>query len=554
MAISNMTAAPTGEGACLNMTFFRKPPQPLLPAPFVPPPPAPDDQFFATTVDGEFQDGGAHLGYLSGPVNSFSAGGKLWSLVPKRSTESFVVSCSPGNSPPGSGVPPEDRDVRCAENDDACIEVKLPAGFPVLGNVCFTGDCGAAATSDDCRADLTLGTLTSGTTPGTADLCTADADCGGTNHCLPYRGCYRGTFESGEHCSATNRARCLPRFTGGTLGVMRSPAEAAGRPECAVNGDVTNCLRRALDGVDTLPGDLAAVTRPFDRWIVTSAAPDPRPPPRPTDGTTVLVWGRANFLAVRVDGTLTTPPETDWSPLDVFLWRYFVSSEGVISTPTYWCGDPECGVGGFSDEIEDAEPVLRERDHATGNQLSVFWAPPIQRWVMLYGGRFPFPTVVDEEGNSFEQGLPSLTVAQVFDTTAGIYVRHAAKPEGPWSAPRTIFNPYSLGELGYCDILYFSDAYKVLGNRNPALLDLYEALECPNTRTAQAWWRELTEMHYSDDKQRDLARLAYGAEYGAAVLPQLITQAPDGDGVSFHWLLSTWNPYRVVVMRTEFEP
>jgi hypothetical protein len=36
------------------------------------------------------------------------------------------------------------------------------------------------------------------------------------------------------------------------------------------------------------------------------------------------------------------------------------------------------------------------------------------------------------------------------------------------------------------------------------------------------------------------------------VLPKFIRST--ARGVRFQWLLSTWNPYRVVVMETEIEP
>ena len=45
----------------------------------------------------------------------------------------------------------------------------------------------------------------------------------------------------------------------------------------------------------------------------------------------------------------------------------------------------------------------------------------------------------------------------------------------------------------------------------------------------------------------------FGTEYGAAVITKFIERAPGG-GVRFRWTLSTWNPYRVVIMQTDFEP
>ena len=106
--------------------------------------------------------------------------------------------------------------------------------------------------------------------------------------------------------------------------------------------------------------------------------------------------------------------------------------------------------------------------------------------------------------------------------------------------------------------MIFRDAYGTLLREHPAHL-LQLASQCEPTRTAQAWWLEKTEGLPESNPPLGLlsrpdARKFYGAEYGAAVLPSFIGPAPTGGGVRFHWLLSTWQPYRVVVMRTDFEP
>jgi len=110
--------------------------------------------------------------------------------------------------------------------------------------------------------------------------------------------------------------------------------------------------------------------------------------------------------------------------------------------------------------------------------------------------------------------------------------------------------------------MIFADAFGELFDNHRAFYDQLNA-ECPRmlpaTRTAQAWWLEKTEVLPESNPPLGLlsrpdARKFYGAEYGAAVLPSLIGPPPSCGGVRFHWLLSTWQPYRVVVMRTDFEP
>jgi hypothetical protein len=519
MGVSRQQEPPSSELACLDVSFLR-----------APPPANNSTQFFATTVDGPFPadpvpDQGTFMGALVGPVLSFSAGGKLWTLVPERRYEPLVRGCSPGRV---TCVAPGD-----ATQEEPCLEVK---GLPEpLGNVCFTGACADGATSDGCHVDLTLGTPPAA--PG-IDWCAKDEDCAG-GVCLPYMGCHRGSG-----CDAEHRDHCLPRLSPGTLGVVippngRLPFNCAADP----TGTITNCIRRAIDGVDTAPGKLDEVTRPYERWIATASAIDPAGAPFP-DAKQVLVWGRENFLAARsgdADDDPATPVVTDWKPIDLYLWSYVVFDSGFITGPSYWC---DSCPGGFTSDMNAAVPVLEERSHVIANQTSIFWADPIQRWVMIYGGRIPFV-----ETKKTPSPLPSLSPAQVFDPTAGIYMRTAQAPQGPWSPPRTIYNPFGEETFGYCEIMYFADAYRFLREKYQAFFDQLDA-DCPTgmdavaTRTAQAWWNDLTVTMLD-------RRLAYGAEYGAAVLPKFIESTPDGDGMRFQWLLSTWNPYRVVVMQTD---
>jgi len=42
--------------------------------------------------------------------------------------------------------------------------------------------------------------------------------------------------------------------------------------------------------------------------------------------------------------------------------------------------------------------------------------------------------------------------------------------------------------------------------------------------------------------------LDFGAEYGTAILPRFIQDA--AEEATLYWLMSTWHPYRVVLMKT----
>jgi hypothetical protein len=44
----------------------------------------------------------------------------------------------------------------------------------------------------------------------------------------------------------------------------------------------------------------------------------------------------------------------------------------------------------------------------------------------------------------------------------------------------------------------------------------------------------------------------YGWFYGANIIEEWIT--PAGDGVDILWNASTWDPYRVILLRTRIQP
>jgi hypothetical protein len=44
----------------------------------------------------------------------------------------------------------------------------------------------------------------------------------------------------------------------------------------------------------------------------------------------------------------------------------------------------------------------------------------------------------------------------------------------------------------------------------------------------------------------------YGFFYSSIIVPQWITAS--GEGADLLWLASTWNPYRVILLRTHLDP
>jgi hypothetical protein len=156
--------------------------------------------------------------------------------------------------------------------------------------------------------------------------------------------------------------------------------------------------------------------------------------------------------------------------------------------------------------------------------MTFAWVEPLNKWVMFYGGGIdvtPLP----------EWGLGDCGILEVFAGTdckdvvigqGSIYMRSADNPWGPWSAPQEIIaggDPQvpGSGQYGPGGMLY-----------HPG---------CDGEDCAP---------HHSFPELKPDAN--YGWFYGANIIEQWIV--PQGDGVDVLWNASTYDPYRVILLRT----
>jgi len=93
----------------------------------------------------------------------------------------------------------------------------------------------------------------------------------------------------------------------------------------------------------------------------------------------------------------------------------------------------------------------------------------------------------------------------------GINLRTADRPTGPWSEPTLLFEPHS---QGYGKFMHIS------------------------------WQTQKTDNVYDPGRENE-----YGGEYGPYIIPRF-TKAT-ADGARIYFLMSTWNPYAVVLMRAD---
>jgi hypothetical protein len=228
----------------------------------------------------------------------------------------------------------------------------------------------------------------------------------------------------------------------------------------------------------------------------------------------LLMWGRPNFLAV--------PPSSS----DVYLLHHRLNilngpGTSVNWQPRYFAGLDDEGDPTWTDDQVSAAPVIDDETVLQVQQFSVAWVAPINRFVMLYSGRFPRIPSVDQFGNKF-----------------GIFMRTAEHPWGPWSAPQLIWNADQ--ENAY-DCPY--DSPGIMYHRDAA------GMGCPVSDPYRPNWLA------TDDLKQCPATTPtphddFGVEYGVNILDTFTKPGLPINTATIYWNMSTWNPYRVVLMKT----
>jgi hypothetical protein len=237
----------------------------------------------------------------------------------------------------------------------------------------------------------------------------------------------------------------------------------------------------------------------------------------------VFLWGRPGFVGVAKNGRTMSL---------YFAYVDMPTGPGYSWQPNYYTGSVN-GVPQFSPNERDAVPldldstregVQAEEVHDITDQNSVAWVAPLGKWVMFYGGGLSkLPTAALKNCGVLEL----FTGAECKDVDTGngaVRMRTADDPWGPWTPPQDVIvggdpadGPY--GQFGPGGAL-----------RHP---------DCRDPRCAP----------HSD-------MFAYQAgEHGFFYSANIIEQwtRPVNGGVDIFWNASTWDPYRVVLLRTRIK-
>jgi hypothetical protein len=144
--------------------------------------------------------------------------------------------------------------------------------------------------------------------------------------------------------------------------------------------------------------------------------------------------------------------------------------------------------------------------HKCLGEFSVGYIPEWQKWVMLYA-------CSDDEKKGYNEA-----------NTRGIHLRTADAPWGPWSPPQRAFDP----EEGYCRFMHHQD--KSPCTPNPGDKGVVD----------------------TDFVDTDTGKLQYGGEYAPFLIPRYTKV--DRHQTVLYFVMSTWNPYQSVLMRTRVSP
>jgi hypothetical protein len=181
----------------------------------------------------------------------------------------------------------------------------------------------------------------------------------------------------------------------------------------------------------------------------------------------------------------------------------------------------EAGVPQFSDREIDAKPL--DLSYASGDptteakdvvgELDITWIAPLQKWLMLYGGHYSPGGLLAMQGTGADEVVP--------DPEGAVSIRFADQPWGPWSAPEPLLRAQA------------KDGAAVPLPAAPkgilARVDCSGA-DCPPV-----------EPNYPSSEP--------GQFYSAHLIEPWTTAR--GDSVDVYWVVSTWNPYQVVLMKSE---
>ena len=279
---------------------------------------------------------------------------------------------------------------------------------------------------------------------------------------------------------------------------------------------------------------------------------------------TLLMWGRPAFWT---SGGAQAPLFLLYQPLDGLV----DAATGKIDwQPRFFAGyDAATGQPRWSQHERDALPVYGDAGGAPEFDLvshgAMTWIEPLKRWVMFYGGSVPEWIRADRATGvsppiANEQPLPG-----------AIHMRTAAHPWGratltspvqqAWTRATPVLVQQELADLLTCERPGAVTTAGCTVPRTPFEL-ISEVVDWASETTPDDWRSTAGACLLGNYAFASLYSLAgsdtphlYGANIIDAwtddVTTRLTDLAPDERAVELYWNVSTWNPYQVVLLKTQ---
>ncbi len=218
----------------------------------------------------------------------------------------------------------------------------------------------------------------------------------------------------------------------------------------------------------------------------------------------VLTFGLGQYRASNVYLSLT--PSSEFAT-GVDLYGNSVTS--------YFAGMSN-GKPTWSSSEAAAVPIVYDLDPAnpTIGNLSVFYSQPLGLWLMMYDG-----------------GRGSIS-------TNGMYFTYAPQPWGPWSTPQLVFNDCRDKGLGNFIFYYYATAAQ---NTCPSAMPA-GVTSAPNSAGPSG--------PTIGDQTKNDPTTTRGGAYAPALVERFTILS--GNTLKLFYMFSTWNPYAVVMMESDF--
>ena len=236
----------------------------------------------------------------------------------------------------------------------------------------------------------------------------------------------------------------------------------------------------------------------------------------------VFLWGRPGFIGVGARGRslgmyfayadMPAAPDAPWQ------LHYFTGTDAK-GLPLFSLKEREAAA---VDLDSSRAGVQADEPYDVVDQISVSWVDPLKKWVMLYGGgmiKLPSPILARCGVLEF---FARSECKEVVIGNGAIRMRTAEHPWGPWTPPQ--------------DVIVAGDPDKTPPELQYGPGGMLRHPDCTQANCAP-------HTNWEGVNPRE-----YGFLYGVNIIEQWTR--PAGNGVDILWNASSWDPYRVILLRT----